>query len=50
MAMRHWLVTVLKVVVMGVTMCSGIIVANTTCLSGMRATKEGGVLGRPTRR
>jgi len=27
MAMRHWLVTVLKVVVMGVTMCSGIIVA-----------------------
>jgi len=27
MAVRHWLETVLKVVVVGATMCSGIIVA-----------------------
>ena len=47
--MRPWLETVLKVVVMGATMYSGMTIPNATCLWGMRGTKEGGVLARPNR-
>ncbi len=45
MVMRPWLETVLKVVVMGATMCSGIIVAK----YDVRIGDEGHERGRGTR-
>ena len=48
--MGHWLETVFKVVVMGATMCSGIIVAKYDGPVGDEGPRrEGGVLGRINR-
>ena len=47
--MRPWWERFLKVVVMGATMCSGIIVPISGGPLGMRGTKESGGLSRPNR-